>query len=131
MNKTFATAINCIDGRVQEPVVKYIKEKFNVDYVDMITEPGVNKIVADNTNTSVVGSIRKKVTFSVTGHDSKTIAVIGHHECIGNPASEEEQEEHLSRAVEIIEEWELPVETIVGLWVDSESKVIKKTGKKI
>lgn len=33
----FATAINCMDGRVQIPVIEYIKSKYEVDYVDMIT----------------------------------------------------------------------------------------------
>ena len=33
---TFATAINCMDGRVQIPVIEYLKKEFKVDYVDMI-----------------------------------------------------------------------------------------------
>ncbi len=37
---TFATAINCMDGRVQLPVIAYLKSKYVVDYVDAITEPG-------------------------------------------------------------------------------------------
>jgi len=39
MNKTFATAINCMDGRAQLPVIEWIKEKQPVGFVDMITEP--------------------------------------------------------------------------------------------
>ena len=37
---TFFTAINCMDGRVQLPVIKYVQEKFDILFVDMITEPG-------------------------------------------------------------------------------------------
>ena len=38
----FGTAINCIDGRTQQPVIDYIKQNYAVDMVDMITFPGAN-----------------------------------------------------------------------------------------
>ena len=41
---TFATAINCIDGRTHLPVIDYMRGQFGVDFVDMVTEPGPNKI---------------------------------------------------------------------------------------
>ena len=44
--KTFATAINCMDGRVQEQVTLLIKESTGVDYVDMITVAGPDKVLA-------------------------------------------------------------------------------------
>ena len=37
---TFATAINCMDGRVQLPVIKFLQERFKAEYVDIISEPG-------------------------------------------------------------------------------------------
>jgi hypothetical protein len=43
----FATALNCMDGRVQIPIIEFLKKKFKVDYVDMITEPGIDKILAE------------------------------------------------------------------------------------
>lgn len=43
-SKIFATTINCMNGRVQIPVIDYMKSKYGVDYVDMVTEPGPNKI---------------------------------------------------------------------------------------
>ena len=51
INKKFATAITCMDGRIQIPVIEYIKSNYGVDYVDVITEPGPNKILSDNTDT--------------------------------------------------------------------------------
>ena len=32
--KKFATAINCIDGRVQVPLADFIKANYNIDYVE-------------------------------------------------------------------------------------------------
>ena len=56
--KTFATAINCMDGRVQLPVTAFLKKKYGVDYVDVITEPGPNGILAANKDQSIIYSIK-------------------------------------------------------------------------
>ena len=42
----FATSVSCMDGRIQIPLINWIKENFSVDYVDTITEPGIDKLVA-------------------------------------------------------------------------------------
>ena len=131
MDKIFATAINCIDGRVQRPVIDYIKKNFNVDYVDMITEPGPNKILADNSDPLLIESIRKRVEVSVLKHYSKLVVITGHYDCAGNPAGEKEQKRQLSAAVELIEKWDLSIETIVGLWIDEKFEAIKNTEKKL
>jgi len=39
----FCTAINCMDGRVQIPVISFLEERFNARYVDVISEPGPNR----------------------------------------------------------------------------------------
>ena len=44
---SFATAINCLDGRVQEPVAKFLKKKFGASYVDAITAPGPVKVITN------------------------------------------------------------------------------------
>ena len=44
---SFCTAINCMDGRTQLPVIEFLKDKFGVEFVDTITEPGPVRILAD------------------------------------------------------------------------------------
>ncbi len=61
----FATAINCMDGRMQIPVIVYLKNKYEVDYVDMITSPGTNKVLAESKNKAVLESIKRYVEISV------------------------------------------------------------------
>lgn len=46
MKKSFGTVLNCIDGRVQIPVINWMKENFDLDYVDLITEPGMDKVLS-------------------------------------------------------------------------------------
>jgi len=118
----FATAINCMDGRVQVPANEWIKKKFRVDYVDTITEPGPNKILAENKDSAAVDSIKRRVAISVNKHGSKYIAVLGHHDCAGNPVDKESQLVHIKSAVKAVNSWGFPVETI-GLWVDENWQV--------
>jgi hypothetical protein len=35
----FGTAINCIDGRTQQPLIDYMKKNFRIDAVDIVTSP--------------------------------------------------------------------------------------------
>src|SRR5690606_33072319 len=45
--QTFVTAINCIDGRAQDPVAEWMRDRFSVRYVDTITEAGADGILAN------------------------------------------------------------------------------------
>jgi len=42
---SFYTAINCMDGRVQLPVITYLQKRFGVEHVDSITAAGPNRLV--------------------------------------------------------------------------------------
>ena len=100
-DKTFACAINCMDGRVQDAVKNYMQENYGVDYVDMVTEPGPNKILADNLDKDVIENIKKRVEISVHHHGSKVVAIVGHFGCAGNPTEKKEQIEHLKKAEKV------------------------------
>ena len=113
----FATAINCMDGRTQLPVIEYMKSRYGVDYVDMVTEPGPNKILAENGDKTTIESIKRRVKISVERHNSKQIAIVGHHDCAGNPADKEKQTTHILSAIKTVKSWSLNVQ-IIGLWVD-------------
>lgn len=119
---SFGTAINCMDGRVQLPVIDYLKKRFGVRYVDIISEPGPNLILAKQTDRNAVASILKRVELSVLTHQSKGIAVVGHEDCAGNPGDKEQQILHLREAVRILGQSYWSIE-IVALWVDLKGRV--------
>ncbi len=118
----FCTVVNCMDGRVQLPVISYLQSRFNVAYVDTITEPGPNLILARQKDQVLVQSILRRVRISVEKHSSVGIALVGHHDCAGNPAKEEEQLQHLVEGVRFFRSHfrEIPV---IGLWVDNNWEV--------
>jgi hypothetical protein len=45
MEFKFGTAINCIDGRTQEVLIDYMKQKFSIDGIDLMTFPGMDGVV--------------------------------------------------------------------------------------
>ena len=121
---TFCTAINCMDGRVQLPVINYLKKRYGTEYVDMVTEPGPNKVLAEQTKREIVESILSRVKISVEKHGSKHIAIIGHHDCAGNPADEEQQKVHILKSIKSIGDVFKDVE-VIGLWVDENWNVVE------
>ena len=114
---SFCTVINCMDGRVQIPVNEFLKRRFGVEYVDTITEAGPNGILAQGTDAARVESILERLRISIEGHGSVGVAVVGHHDCAGNPTPPEQQERDTRAAVEFLKSRcdGLPV---AGLWVD-------------
>jgi carbonic anhydrase len=112
---TFATAITCMDGRVQMPVSAWIKKQFNVNFVDTITEPGPDKILAAG-ESQLTESIKRRVRISVEKHGSHNIVIVAHHDCAGNPVSKNEHIAHLQKSRTLVSSWNLPVK-ISLLWV--------------
>lgn len=112
----FATSVSCIDGRIQEPISDWIKKKYNVDYVDTITEPGLDKRIYEFPEISK--ELRKKAAISVRAHKSKLVVVSGHAECAGNPVSDEQHKDDIAKGIQVAKSWNLGVD-VIGLWVDS------------
>jgi len=115
-----AVCLNCIDGRVQVPVMQWIKNNYKMDHVDMVTEPGIDGFLSDKTNP--IDEINRKVRISVEKNNASIIFITGHHDCKGNPVSESVHKEHVLLAVSRVKK-EFPEITIVGLWVNSQWKV--------
>lgn len=111
----FATSVTCMDGRIQIPLTNWIKDKFSVDFVDAITEPGIDKTIAENID---LDSIKHKINISINAHKSKLIVISGHYDCAGNPVSNEEHIIQIKKGVEIISAWNSNVK-VIGVWVDN------------
>jgi hypothetical protein len=113
-----------MDGRVQIPVIRYLQERFAADFVDVISEPGPNRILSEDSDISAVESIERRIEISVENHGSVGIAVVGHHDCAGNPSSTAEQNQHTTAAVLRIRS-SFPHIPVVGLWVGDNWEVIE------
>jgi hypothetical protein len=122
----FATCLNCIDGRVQFPVLNWIKDNYQIPFVDMITEPGIVNIFSEEPNhdeCSLFESILEKVKISLNIHDSNIIFLVGHDDCAGNPESPQVQENQIKESVRILKDIVNEINPsckVIGLWVPLE-----------
>jgi hypothetical protein len=113
----FGTAINCMDGRAQLPINNWLKQKYALDYIDTITEPGPDKMLTHG-KPEQVESIKSRVLISVNAHGSETVLIAAHDDCAGNPVSKEEHIKQVKDCVKILRSWKLPVKTIIGVWIN-------------
>ena len=112
----FAAAINCMDARTQIPVMEWVRKRYGVGYVDMITEPGVDAVLAENKPAQTIESIKRKAGISIRKHGSKLIAIVGHHDCAGNSV---DMHTHLTRirtAIKTIASWGFNAH-VFGMWI--------------
>ena len=119
-----------MDGRAQEPAAKWLKQRFGLDFIDTITEPGADKFVAQ-ANPAALDYLKKKVIISYEKHGSRIIAVAGHYDCAGNPVLYKEHLQHIRQAVAIIKSWNLPETQIIGLWINENWQVEETCSRRL
>ncbi len=112
----FVTLIDCIDGRTEDPLQKWIKSNYPIDYIDTITEPGPDKVVSEN-QAEKIEAIKSKVKISIEAHKSNMIFITGHHDCAGNPTTKENHINQIKKSAEIIKSWKFNA-TVLGLWIN-------------
>ena len=83
--ETRATCLNCMDGRVQLPVLTWIKANYPVDFVDVITEAGMDGVLAGQED---IYEILPSVKASVHTNRSTRLFIVGHYDCRVNPVDE-------------------------------------------
>jgi hypothetical protein len=113
---SFCTVINCIDGRVQLPVISYLQNRFDVEHVDVVTETGPVGVLSTNPESDQAKSIFRKVEVSIQAHLSKGIAIVAHHDCAGNPLPDSEQQLQIQNCLEILSK-RYPEMEVFGLWL--------------
>lgn len=122
MEKKFACVINCMDGRIQEAVIEYMKNKYQTMYIDNITLAGPSKVIAENIMDDIIDNVKFRVDISVSNHGAKVIAVVGHFDCAGIPSTDEQQKQYVLQATKEVKTWKDGIE-VIPLWVDKELKV--------
>jgi len=118
----FGTAINCMDGRVQLPLINWMMSKYGLDYIDMITEPGPDKMLSLG-RPDQVESIKSRVKISVNVHGSQVIIVAAHDDCAGDPVSREDHIRQVGDCLKLVKSWGLPVKSITGVWINGSWEV--------
>mgnify|MGYP001238588947 CR=1 FL=1 len=114
-----ATCLNCIDGRVQVPVLDWIKERYKINFVDIITAAGMDGVLASGNN---LDEILRNLDISINVNKSSRIFLVGHYDCKGNPVDEKLHRDNINKGVEGLKAHRPELE-IIGLWVNSSWQV--------
>ena len=117
VRETFFTVVGCMDGRVQEPVTAFGREKFGAKFADTITEAGIVGLIARGPDQNFVENLEFKLLVSIEKHHSKGILVDGHQECVGNPVDDEKHKEDVRKSVEFIRELTEDKVPVTGVFV--------------
>lgn len=113
----FATALSCIDGRIQRPVNEFLLAEFEVTYLDTVTRAGMIKYLTasyDPATTAIVVDLDS----SIRAHSPKRLALVAHQDCAGNPIDDEIQFRQLEDGLAHFRR-RYPELSIVGVWVDT------------
>lgn len=119
--RSYATMICCMDGRIHGPLAEWTRKRAGVNYVDAVTEPGADKMLSHSPD--VAEQLRKKAALSIRARGSRLLVVAGHAGCAGNPVSEEQHRSDVAESVEIVRGWGTGVE-VVGVWVSDDRVIV-------
>ncbi len=115
---TFATVITCIDGRAKRPLADWMKQRYGVHYVDLITEPEPDSALLRGT-LWMLESVRQKLHYAQQAHHPTVLAIAAHYDCGGNTISAAVHHDQVRRVANLLATWGLNV-PIVGVWLDEQ-----------
>lgn len=114
-----AVAINCVDGRVQDPVLGWLRRTLGCELVHAVNEPGPDAALRDAEDD---GRVERIVRMLASHGPIEAIAVVAHDDCRGNPVDEATHRRQVAEAAETVASWGL-AGRVLGLWVDRDREV--------
>jgi len=124
------TVVNCIDGRIQYPVMDFLRKNYNRNVFDAATEAGPLKILTERADKCRLFALKEQIKISLSVNGSDFIAVVGHHDCRGNPEVRSVQERQIEDALVYLKKAFGDEITYVGLYVNDRWEVeeLKRIG---
>lgn len=120
MDHEKAVCLNCIDGNVQLPVASWIKNRYQIDCVDMITEPGI-VCVLSNLDQSI-DEINKKVRHCLETGSVTKLFISGHEHCDFCGIDDAQQKHQVSSAILRVQK-DFPGLDVHGLWYRQDGSI--------
>lgn len=118
---TFAVAVSCIDGRVHQPVIDWVRRTTGVDHVDLVTEPGPDAALAA-CPTPRCATVRARLDVSLRAHEPRAVVIAGHDDCAANPVDRATHERQIDEAARELAAWGHDV-PVTGVWVTADGIV--------
>jgi hypothetical protein len=115
----YGTAVNCIDGEIQQPTIEYLKKVWLVDWVDVITAPAPELLLSECSDNTGIRLINENIQASMAHQERRRVAVVAHCDCIFNTAPTQVKRGMLQGAVRHLRE-SLTDAEVVGVWIDGD-----------
>ena len=109
-------------GRGPPPLTEWVRDRFGVDHVDLLTQPGPDPALCCGDD-AAVAHLRDHLGVSTRAHRPGALVVAGHADCAANPVSEAEHRRHLHLALARARAWVPEGLPVVGVWVDHDGRV--------
>ena len=119
---SFATVLNCMDGRVQSPVLEFVRKETGIDWVDNLAIPGPAMAFSDDADPHLRQLVERGLGISVKSHGSRQIYIVIHHDCAGCPYDRKTQQGLAMAAVRTVSSW-FPEASVRALWVNEHWEV--------
>lgn len=118
---SYAVAVTCIDGRIQDVVRTHLLEHCGVDHIDAVTVPGVDAaFAADDPSGAAVSAALEAVGISLDAHASTCVVVAGHTDCAANPVEADVHRAQVKASVEALRS-RLDGADVRGILVDTDA----------
>lgn len=118
----FATVLNCMDGRIQAPVLDFVRRETGIEWVDNLAVPGPARAFSESGDPRLLDLIENGLRISVRSHGSRYICIVIHHDCAGCPFDRQTQEDLAREAVRRVSAW-FPEATVRAIWVNEDWEV--------
>lgn len=122
MSSERVTVACCMDGRIYQPVVAFLKEHWNAQWVDVVTGAGPEQDLSKAPLNAEARGILAQIKMSLASQHKKRLAVVSHEGCDCNAATDEEKKHMVQRSVHTLER-EYEDATVIGLWIDAAGSV--------
>jgi hypothetical protein len=108
-----------MDGRVQLPVINWILARYKIDFVDVITEAGMDGVLCKQSD---ISEILRSINVSIKINKSTRLFIVGHHDCRGNPVDIVTHHSQIQKSVDRLKSI-FPDHEVIGLWVNNQWQV--------
>ncbi len=115
--------ILCVDGEIQEHVLRYCGNHFNESTPDLFTEYAPERWIAEDPLAPPVLLLRQNIQHHMMHHPSTTILLVSHAQCTQNAASFATQARQVRAALGEIARWGLGFARYVGIWIAADGTV--------
>lgn len=104
-----------MDGRIQAHIRDWAQRQFGTDYVDMVTVPGPDQVLARDAERRL--GLARDVALSRDAHGSRQVVVASHSDCAGSAVTDKEHQQMVRDGVRWLAD-QLPNMTVVDIHVD-------------